>query len=221
MMIRPDTFQFLEEIASNNNRDWFQAHKGLHDAARQDVLEFTAALLRGLSVTDPLISADMDPKNCVLRIYRDIRFSKDKTPYKSHFGIGISPTARNFRGPGYYIHLEPHRSFVTGGSWMPDRETLHAIRQEIDYNGSEFRAVVGSPAFKKWFAGLDQEDRLKTAPKGYPADHPDIEFLKLKSFTASAGVSNKELLGKEAVSAVLIRLKALYPFMEFLRNALS
>lgn len=220
-MIRPTTFKFLEDLGANNNREWFQAHKGEHDAARQDVLAFTAEVLRGLSAADPLISADLQPGNCVLRIYRDIRFSKDKTPYKTHFGIGISPTAKNFKGPGYYLHLEPGRSFVTAGSWMPERDTLHAIRQEIDYNSADFHAILEDPDFSAFFGGLDQEDRLKTAPKGYPADHPDIEFLRLKSFTASSPVGNDVLLSDQAVPQVLLRLEALYPLMQFLRNALS
>ncbi len=220
-MVRPSTFQFLEQLGSNNNRDWFQAHKSEHDAARGDVLVFTGEVLRGLSAIDPLISADLRPANCVLRIYRDIRFSKDKTPYKTHFGVGISPTAKNFSGPGYYIHLEPGRSFVTAGCWMPEREALHAIRQEIDYNSVDFHEILAAPAFSRFFGGLDQEERLKTAPKGYSADHPDIEFLRLKSFTASAQVRDEVLLGDRAVSQVLVRMEALYPLMQFLRNALS
>lgn len=221
IMIRPATLRFLESIALNNNREWFQAHRAEHDAARQDVLAFTAGILQGLAGIDALISADLDPAQCVLRIYRDIRFSKDKTPYKTHFGIGISPTAKNFRGPGYYIHIEPGKSFVTAGSWMPEREALHAVRQEIDYDASGFRGVLEDPAFTEFFGGLDQEHRLKTAPQGYPSDHPEIEFLRLKSFTASAPVSDALLLSDQAVPQVLRRLKALGPFMDFLRNALA
>lgn len=220
-MIKETTFQFLRDISANNNREWFQANKGTYEDARQNVLEFTSEVLKGLVKIDPLIGPEIEAKNCVLRIYRDIRFSKDKTPYKTNFGIGISPTAKNFKGPGYYLHLEPEKSFVTGGCWMPDADTLKAIRQEIDYNSADFRAILEEPAFKTYFGELDQEDKLKTSPKGYPADHPDIQVLKLKSFTASSRLHEKDLLTGQAVKLVLARMQSLIPFMEFLRNALA
>lgn len=220
-MIQQTTFQFLRDIAKNNNREWFQENKERYELARQNVLDFTSEVLEGLSKIDPLISEDLQAKQCVLRIYRDIRFSKDKTPYKTNFGIGISPTAKNFQGPGYYLHLEPDQSFVTGGCWMPGSDLLKAIRQEIDYNSSDFHAILDDPDFKSLIGELDVEHKLKTAPKGYPAEHPDIEYLKLKSFTASSHLTEKQLVGKDSVHAVLVRLETLYPFMEFLRNALA
>lgn len=220
-MILPATFRFLELIAENNNREWFQAHKQLHDEARQNVLEFTQTLIAGLSDFDGLISPDLQAKNCVMRIYRDIRFSKDKTPYKTNFGIGISPTAKNFQGPGYYIHLEPKGSFIAGGCWMPDGEVLKAIRQEIDYNSSDFHEVVDKPSFKQYFGKPDSDDKLKTVPKGYPADHPDIEYLKLKSFTVSHALKDAELFRSNSPELLLDGFSRLYPFIQFLRNALA
>ena len=220
-MIKKSTFQFLKDVALNNHREWFLPNKGRYEEARENVIDFTDQVLTGLRKIDPLITDDVKAKNCVLRIYRDIRFSKDKTPYKTNFGIGISPTAKNFKGPGYYIHLEPDSCFVTGGSWMPESETLKAIRQEIDYNGADFHAIIDAPVFRQFFPELDQEDMLKTSPKGYAADHPDIKYLKLKSFTASSRLKATELTGPDSVKNVLDRLEAVYPFMEFLRNALG
>lgn len=220
-MIQQTTFQFLRDIARNNNREWFQANKERYEHARENVLEFTSRVLEGLSQIDPMIGGDVQAKQCVLRIYRDIRFSKDKTPYKTNFGIGISPTAKNFKGPGYYLHLEPGQSFVTGGCWMPDSDLLKAIRQEIDYNFTDFHALLRKPDFESFFRDLDIEHKLKTAPKGYASDHPEIEYLKLKSFTASSDLTETQLTGNNSVNDVLVRLEALHPFMDFLRNALA
>lgn len=220
-MIKSDTFRFLNELAENNNREWFQAHKQQHDEARENVITFVAQLISGLSKIDVTIPADLDPKDCVMRIYRDIRFSKDKTPYKTNFGIGISPNGKNFEGPGYYLHIHPKQSFVAGGCWMPEPNVLKAIRQEIDYNGSGFHSVIDRPSFKNSFGNLDTELKLKTAPKGYPADHPDIDYLQLKSFTVSHELTQHDLTKTDATKGIIAGFAELYPFITFLRNAIA
>ena len=192
-MIKSDTFDFLSQLAANNNREWFHAHKQQHDQARENVLEFTATIIRGLAKIDTSISSDLEPKDCVMRIYRDIRFSKDKQPYKLNFGIGISSNGKNFDGPGYYLHIQPEQSFLGGGCWMPEANVLKAIRQEIDYNSTGFHTVVDQLDFKKYFGGLDTESQLKKAPKGYVVDHPDISYLKLKSFVVTHSLSQSDL----------------------------
>ena len=141
-MIKSDTFHFLSQLAENNNLEWFHAHKQEHDEARENVIAFVSQLINGLAKIDIAILTDLDPKDCVMRIYRDIRFSKDKTPYKTNFGIGISPNGKNFEGPGYYLHIHPEQSFLAGGCWMPEANVLKAIRQEIDYNGSDFHTII-------------------------------------------------------------------------------
>lgn len=219
-MLRSDTFDFLKQVKTNNNREWFQAHKDLHDTARENVLAFTADVITGLTKIDLAIPSDLNPKDCVMRIYRDVRFSKDKTPYKTNFGTGISPNGKNFNGPGYYLHLSPEQSFIAGGCWMPPANQLKAIRQEIDYNSSDFQSILDDQLFKHYFDNLDREGALKTAPKGYPADHPSIEVLKLKSFTASTEITIEELLHPDAVKRVLERFEALHSFIVFLRNAI-
>lgn len=220
-MLLPASFQFLEGVQQNNHRDWFQAHKAEFEAAKANVLEFAAQLIAGLAHFDPVIPADLDPKICVMRIYRDVRFSKDKRPYKENFAIAISAKGKNFDGPGYYLHIHPNDSFVAGGCWMPQPDELKAIRQEIDYNGEEFRSIIESNNFKTYFGDLDTSEKLKTVPKGYEASHPDIEWLKLKSFTASRPLKAVELCQPDAVAKVLQGFENLYPLMVFLRNALS
>lgn len=220
-MINSSTFNFLSELASNNNRDWFSINKESYEEARLNVLDFAEEVLTGISKFDPLIPSTISPKDCVNRIYRDIRFSKDKTPYKNNFGIGFSPNGKKFNGPGYYLHIHPQDSFIGGGCWMPDANFLKAIRQEIDYNGSDFRAIIEDPLFMNFFGTLDPEYKLKTCPKGYNIDNPELEFLKFKSFTFSHKLSQKELTNSNAGEQVIQGFAKLYPFIAFLRNALS
>jgi len=220
-MIRSSTLQFLVDLAQHNNREWFQENKLRYQQAREDVISFARSVIKSLSVIDSAISVDLNPEDCVMRIYRDIRFSKDKTPYKTNFAIAISEKGKNFDGPGYYIHIAPGNSFVGGGSWYPEKEKLKAIRQEIDYNGEEFLEIVKSPAFAHHFNDLDAEGKLRTAPKGYPSDHPMIEYLKLKSFVTGRAISDEELLNTDLERNVTDTFAKLFPLMVFLRNAIS
>jgi uncharacterized protein (TIGR02453 family) len=220
-MIKAETFQFLRDIKVNNNREWFSINKLRHDEARQNVLDFIAEVIKGLAKADLAIPADLDPKDCVMRIYRDIRFSLDKTPYKTNFGAGISPFGKNFNGPGYYLHISPDECFVAAGCWLPEKEHLRLIRQEIDYNSSDFRQTLENLSLNNSKARLDTDRQLKTSPKGYPSDHPDIEFLKLKSFTVTIPLSSSDLLKPGALNKVVDSLSSLYPFILFLRNAVS
>ena len=220
-MLKSETFDFLRELAANNERDWFHLNKSRHDAARKDVLNFTAGLIRELSDIDPLIPQNLDEGSCVMRIYRDVRFSKNKAPYKKNFGIGISPNGKNFLGPGYYLHIEPKNNFLAGGCWMPEPELLRSIRQEIDYNSSEIHDIIDDPTFKEYFGLPDSEYKLKTVPKGYDSGHPDIELLKLKSFTFSHSLTDDILIKPDALAQVIQGFRVLHPFIVFLRNAIS
>lgn len=220
-MITSDTFNFLKDISENNNREWFQDNKSCYHSARENILDFAALLIQEISYFDDAIPKDLNPADCVMRIYRDIRFRKDKTPYKPNFAIAVSAAGKNFNGPGYYVHIEPGNSFGGGGSWHPESSQLKATRQEIDYNSSGFLEIVRHPDFKTCFKDLDQEDKLKTAPKGYPADHELIDYLKLKSFTASHFFTDTELQKKNGVRNVAAAFEKLYPFMVFLRQAIA
>ena len=220
-MIEPATINFLKLIAKNNDRDWFQAHKESYESARQNVLDFTGKLIREMAKLDPSIPSDLEPKTCLMRIYRDVRFSKNKAPYKTNFGIAISGNGKNFNGPGYYLHLQPGKSFIAAGYWMPDPDHLKSIRQEIDYNGSELHDIVDDKFFKVCFGGLDQEDKLKTSPKGYPADHEDVEYLKLKSFTVTHQLKDEQLYKADTIQYVMSVFEKVYPLVIFLRNAIA
>src|ERR1700753_2808144 len=150
-MIRPTTYDFLKDLVANNNRDWFMANKDRYEAARQNVIAFTTELLKELHRIDPNIDDTLDPKKCVMRIYRDIRFRKDKTPYKNNFGISFPTNGTKLGQAEYYLQISPGNSFFAGGYWMPEGDHLKSIRQEIDYNAAELKSIVDEPEFVKLF----------------------------------------------------------------------
>ena len=164
-MISLATLNFLTRLTENNNREWFQNHKDEYDAARENMLEFTGSVIQALSKVDPYIDAHTDPKKCVMRIYRDIRFSKDKTPYKSYFGVHKFSLGKYAGGIGYYINIEPGKSFIAGGNWMPEGDHLKAIRQEIDYNAAELKEIIDAPKFKKLFGSHPIKNKKKFIEK--------------------------------------------------------
>ncbi|MEC3879969.1 DUF2461 domain-containing protein [Parapedobacter sp. 10938] len=218
--IHADTFDFLTAIKKNNDREWFQEHRASYEHAWQNMKDFTAGLIEGLAQWDRYISPDIPVSKCVFRIYRDTRFSKDKTPYKTWLGAGISTAGRKLNGPEYYIHIQPGNSFAAAGYWRPEKEHLAAIRQEIDYNGAGLQAIVNEPAFKK-HGQLDMQDTLKRPPAGFSEDHPYIEWLKLKSFTAVESFTDNELKDADGVDRVLKAYRRMYDFKLFLHEALG
>ena len=221
MKINPETFDFLKNLEANNNREWFQENKAAHDKAKDNVVEFAGELIKELHKVDPGIDEHLDPKKCVMRIYRDIRFSLDKTPYKNNFGIGKLTSGKNVLHIGYYMHIQPGASFIAGGSWMPESEQLKAIRQEIDYNPGSLKNIVDDADFKKLFGEFRKQEQLKTVPREYSADNENIELLKLKSFVAEHHLTDEEL-GKEGVVERIAALcSKLYPLNEFLNNAVA
>lgn len=165
--------------------------------------------------------AGLNPRKQAFRIYRDVRFSKDKRPYKMNMGAGFSAHGKMEQEPGYYIHIEPGNCFVAGGLYMPDSENLAKVRQEIDYNAEAFLKILKDKKFKKYFSGLDDFDKVKTAPKGYPKDHPYIDLLKNKSFVVSHSFSDRQVLDKNFVKQVAKVCKALKPLNDFLKRALE
>ena len=220
-MIQPHTFDFLKELVDNNNREWFQANKERYELARENVISFTAGLLSLLHKIDPSIDTNLEAKKCVMRIYRDIRFSKNKTPYKNNFGVSIPTKGLKAGRAEYYLHISPGESFIAGGFWMPEANQLKAIRQEIDYNAGNLKKIVDEPGFIKLFGKFREQDRLKSVPKDYSADNENIELLKLKSFVAFHPLTNKELMQKDAakeIAGICIKIK---PLNEFLNNAIN
>lgn len=213
-MIKRETLAFLTELVDNNNREWFAEHKERYETAKADVLAFIAELIPVLSAVDP--ETQTEPKKCLMRIYRDIRFSKNKSPYKNNYGISFS--IKGSKGPEYYLHLQPGKSFFAGGYWMPEAADLKNIREEIDYNTSEFLEIIQAKGFTSLYT-LSTEDSLKKAPKGYDPSHPQIELLKLKSYIASFPISDEELFKPSIVNHLKKAFEGVYPFVQFLKRA--
>ena len=220
-MIDPQTFTFLAHLVENNNREWFQTNKEKYDAARANVIALATSLIEKLHQIDPGVSADLDPKKSVMRIYRDIRFSKNKTPYKNNFGVSMPSHGLKLGGVEYYLQIQPGKSFIAGGYWMPEAEHLKAIRQEIDYNAADLKKVIDDQEFIKLFGDFRKQDQLKTVPKGYNADNEHIELLKLKSFIVSHPLKDKQLQAPNAAEYIANVCAKLYPLNVFLKNALA
>lgn len=219
-MLEQATLNFLEELKKNNNRDWFAANKKTYDTARANFITLVEELIPMLGAFDSAIK-ELEAKNCLFRIYRDVRFAADKSPYKINFSAVFAGGGKNKPGPCYYLHLQPGGCFVAGGYWMPEAEHLKAIRQEIDYNGEELKKIINSTGFVKAFGKLNEEDKLKTAPKGYSSDHADIELLKLKSFTVSSAIDDKKFLEKGIAESVTTIWKELLPLNRFIEGAIG
>lgn len=221
-MISKETLQFLEDLKSNNNRDWFVANKKRYELFKKDSHQLIADFLEVMKPLDGSLEM-LEIKNCTFRINRDIRFSKDKSPYKSHLGIWMNTNPGNGNGPGYYIHIEKGASFIAGGFYSPEPADLKKIRKEIAFFHDDLEEIVNNKTFKKNFNGLDrtESNSLKNAPKGFEKDHPAIEFLKLKSFTVSQKIADAALLDPHFVKNSAEKLIALKPLLEFLNRGLS
>jgi len=212
--------KFLKDIAKNNNREWFEKNKSKYLDAKESFENFLELLHNELIKFDEKL-AGLNPRKLGFRIYRDVRFSKDKRPYKVNMGAGFSPGGKMVQEPGYYMHIEPGKSFVAAGIYMPDSANLAKIRQEIDYNSKAFLKILNDKKFKKYFSGLDDFDRVKTAPKGYPKGHPQIELLKNKSFIVSHNFSDTQVKDKKFAKQVSEVCKAVKPLNDFLREAIA
>ena len=213
--------KFLKDIARHNDREWFEKNKGRYLEAKQSFEGVVGGVLKELVKFDDGI-AGLDPKKLPFRIYRDVRFSKDKRPYKTNMGAGFSPNGKLVQEPGYYLHIEPgNKSFAAGGIYMPDAGNLAKIRQEIDYNSKDLKKIFQSKKFRKYFTDFDEFDKLKTAPKGYPKDHADIEWLKLKSFIVSIPFTDKQVTDKKFISMVANSCREIKPLNDFIREAIA
>lgn len=217
-MLKLSTLEFLKLIAQNNNREWFNANKKLYEDAKQDIYAFIEKLIPIFSAIDPHYPAEATAKKVLMRIYRDVRFSKNKNPYKLNYGLAFDVKNYGPRTPSYYVHIQPGSCFFGVGFWQPEAEVLKQIREEIDYSAEKFLAIVENPNFKKYFH-ISQEDKLKTTPKGYEKDHPQIEFLRLKSFIAVMPIEEKEFLRDEIVEKLKTAFQNIQPFVLFLRDA--
>ncbi len=208
--------KFLKQLSSNNNKDWFEANKTFYLQAKEEFETHVDEIIKGIAKFDKRIQPSLTAKQCVFRIYKDVRFSKDKSPYKTNMGASINPGGKKSLIAGYYLHCEPGKNFLAGGVYMPTPELLQAIRQEIDYNPKSLTKILNSTSFKKYFKGLDDEDKLKTSPKGFSADHPQIDLLRNRHFIASHNLSDKHINDTKLIND---GFKSMLPFLEYLRAA--
>lgn len=222
-MLQASTLQFLKGLKKNNVKEWLDGHRKEYDAAKADFTALIHSVILKHGAKDITI-ADRTAKECLFRINRDIRFSKDKAPYKTNFGASIKRDGKKSPYAGYYLHIEPGgNSFVGGGLWMPEPDALKKVRQEIDYCLEEFTGITGNKKFVKIYNGLENADDLKLSrpPKGYDDTNPAIEYLKYKSFIASCAISDEEITGKGFEKKVLEAFEAIQPLLHFINRSLE
>lgn len=212
-MISKSTLEFLTQLKENNNREWFTENKKRFDSEQKTTKTFFTQILTDLEKIDSIEKMQMH------RIYRDIRFSKDKTPYKNHFSVSFDRTKPLLRG-GMYLHIENDASFVGGGFWEPNNEDLFRIRKEIELDASDLKEIITDKTFVSYFGTLEGEE-LKTAPKGFDKTHPDIELIRKKQFVIRRKFSNKEVLSPNFQEEVLATFKAMRPFFDYMSDVLS
>jgi uncharacterized protein (TIGR02453 family) len=216
-LISKDTFHFLNQIALNNNKPWFEKNRPLYDKARAEYLAFVTKLVEGIRKIE--VITEKEPAKYVQRIYRDIRFSKDKTPYKKFFSslIERGPETRNCP---LFILIQPGRSMMGGGVWDPPAETLKKIRQEIDYNSAGLKKIINSKDFLKHF-GKISGTKLARPPKGYEADNPNIDLLKFKQLYVQRNLEDGLVLSKQLIPEILKSYKVAQPFFNFFDVAMG
>ncbi len=221
-MIQKATLKFLEDLRRNNNKPWFDAHRKAYEAAREDFAAFIDSLIAAFGKTEPAI-LHLKAKDCMFRINRDVRFSKNKEPYKTNFGAYINAEGKKSLKGGYYFHLEPGGSFTGGGLWQPMPTELAKIRQEIDYNLPEFDKILGSKKFRDTYGGLTVEagQILSRVPKGYEPDNPAATYLKYKSFTALANLPDTVLTGSALLSTTVKAFQTLLPLITFINRGID
>lgn len=217
--ISSKVFDFLKLIDKNNNREWFNDNKDLFLEAQSDLQNFTEELIAEMGKFDETI-LKLDAKRSLLRIYRDTRFSKDKTPYKTYFGASLGMGKMNSKA-GFYLHVEPGKSFLGSGIYLPDSPVLKEIRKEISLFKDDFLKAINDKDFKKHYGELDQEHKLKNVPQGFEKEDPMGEYLKLKSFIGVHNMSNKDLMEKNTVKNISKIFEAAKPLNDFLDTSIS
>ncbi|HEX6192862.1 MAG TPA: DUF2461 domain-containing protein [Chitinophagaceae bacterium] len=221
-MLQVATLKFLKGLKKNNNKPWFDAHRDNYDNARKDFEIFIQAVIDAHSKKDPDLK-NLTAKNCLFRINRDVRFAKDKSPYKKNFAASMDKGGKKSGLAGYYFHLEPGNSFMGAGIWQPEPSSLKNIRQEIDYNADEFHKIINSTKFKKTFKGLytGEDVQLKKIPHGFEKDNPAAEYLKFKSWMVLQELTDEEILSNTLLKKTLDAFALAQPFIKFLNRPLE
>lgn len=211
--------QFLQELSENNNKEWFHSNKSRYEENRDKILFLTEVLINEIRKFDKDVPA-VNPKDCMFRIFRDVRFSNDKRPYKTNFGSFISDGGRKSMRAGYYFHIEPGSSFIGGGVYMPPAEPLKKIRYYLAENAEEFLDIINNKGFKSVYPEM-YDHQLKTAPKGFPKDHVNIKLLRYKSFVFSSAITNNEIVEDKFIENAVSAFTHLHQVNAFLNRALD
>jgi uncharacterized protein (TIGR02453 family) len=221
-MLSKDSVQFLVDLKANNNRDWFLDNKKRYEVFKKDYQQLVGDFLDAMKPLDPSLEM-LEVKNCTFRINRDIRFSKDKSPYKDHIGVWLSSGAKGMNRSGYYVHLAKSGSFIAGGLYCPEAEDLKKVRKEIAYFHEDLEEILNNKNFKAAFGDFDRNETnvLKNPPRGYEKEHPAIELLKLKSFETSQKFDIAEVTKEDFVAKMSKKLIVLKPLNDFINRALT
>ena len=209
----PDVFPFFKKLEANNNREWFQANKEEFKLLEADIKQFMQIIADNLKFHDKI------EKSKIFRIYRDVRFSKNKTPYKTHFGLSFKREKPALRG-GYYLHLEPGKSFLGVGFWAPEKEDLLRIRKELEVGADEYRQIIEKKTLKKYWGSLSG-DEVKSAPNGFSKDHPDIDLIKKKQHVFIKNITDQDVHSKDFVDIIDEHFQSIRPFFDYMSNVLT
>ncbi len=221
-MLQLSTIQFLKNLKINNSKEWFEKNRKTYETAKEDFASLINTVIQEFGKKDKSIAL-LNAKDCMFRINRDVRFSKNKAPYKSNMGASFTKGGKKSPLAGYYFHCEPGQCFVGGGLWMPEADVVKKVRQEIDYCFEEFSSIIRSKKFVTQYSDLDKDNGISLIrePKGYEKDNPAIEYIKLKSWLATATLTDAELTDKNLVKKIVTAFEALEPFIEFLNKGLE
>lgn len=214
MQLDTSAFQFLTKLYNNNNRDWFADNKNLYDASLSNAKEVFSEILKNLESHDEI------EKQKIYRIYRDVRFSKDKTPYNPRFAVSFSRSGKHLRG-GYFLQIKPKDTILGGGFWQPEKDDLFRIRKEFELDDSEIRDILSEEKFVKYFGGKLEGEELKTAPKGFDKEHKSIDLIRKKGFIAVRRFTDKEVLSPNFITEIDNSFKALRPYFNLMSDILT
>ncbi|MDR0419484.1 MAG: DUF2461 domain-containing protein [Prevotellaceae bacterium] len=218
-MIEKSTLQFLKDLSKNNNREWFADNKSRYLAAKENAEHFATQMVSGIREFDKTIG-HLEPKDCMFRIYRDARFSLDKTPYKTNMGIVVQRGGKKTQYSCYYVHIEPGSCFFSGGIYMPSPEVLKTLRDLIDVDFEEFQEIIKARSFKKYFSEIEGDSLVKV-PQGFSKDSPAAEYVKMKNFYTSCAFDEKTVLSKDFLKLVLQISKSQMPLNHFFNAAIE
>ena len=220
MQILLVVFDFLRKIEQNNDREWFSQNKNLYESALTNVQNFGTALIEGISSFDASVG-DQEAKKCIFRIYRDVRFSSDKRPYKTHFGLYIAPNGKQSGNAGYYLHIQNDMSVLAGGLWSPENKVLKKIREEIYYSPEELVQIIENKEFTSTFGDFMDNDNLKKPPRNYPVDFQYINLLKYRHFCVEKQVTNSEILAPDFSTKCIKTFKLMLPLVTYMNKLIK